>query len=139
MHIEPVSMETSLNLSRSRPVTFDPPPQAELQQLQAQQAQLLHITQSTRSLLDQPDSTVPPEEKQRLRATLDQLQAQHQDRLQSCQVLQIKTAGYFRPTVRPPRVSSSVALEPVTGSDSGLFIPCVSGPVNSLMMLSLFF
>nr|XP_033493655.1 microtubule-actin cross-linking factor 1 isoform X18 [Epinephelus lanceolatus] len=59
--------------------------QAELQQLQAQQAQLLQITQSTRSLLDQPDSTVPPEEKQRLRAALDQLQAQHQDRLQSCQ------------------------------------------------------
>lgn len=60
--------------------------QAELQQLQAQQAQMLQITQSTRSLLDQPDSTVPPEEKRRLRAALDQLQAQHQDRLQSCQV-----------------------------------------------------
>ncbi|XP_070777395.1 microtubule-actin cross-linking factor 1, isoforms 1/2/3/4/5 [Enoplosus armatus] len=59
--------------------------QAELQQLQSQQAQLLQITQSTRSLLDQPDSTVPPEEKQRLRAALDQLQAQHQDKLQSCQ------------------------------------------------------
>ncbi|GLD59413.1 microtubule-actin cross-linking factor 1 [Lates japonicus] len=59
--------------------------QAELQQLQAQQAELLQITQSTRSLLEQPDSTVPPEEKQRLRAALDQLQAQHQDRLQSCQ------------------------------------------------------
>ncbi|KAM9384120.1 microtubule-actin cross-linking factor 1, isoforms 1/2/3/4 [Pholidichthys leucotaenia] len=59
--------------------------QAELQQLQSQQAQLLQITQSTRSLLDQPDSTVPPEEKRRLRAALDQLQAQHQDRLQSCQ------------------------------------------------------
>ncbi|CAB1420217.1 unnamed protein product [Pleuronectes platessa] len=59
--------------------------QAELQQLQSQQAQLLQITQATRSLLDQPDSTVPPEEKQRLRAALDQLQAQHQDRLQSCQ------------------------------------------------------
>ncbi|XP_040910092.1 microtubule-actin cross-linking factor 1 isoform X11 [Toxotes jaculatrix] len=59
--------------------------QAELQQLQAQQAQLLQITQSARSLLDQPDSTVPPEEKQRLRAAVDQLQAQHQDRLQSCQ------------------------------------------------------
>ncbi|KAI4818359.1 hypothetical protein KUCAC02_011702, partial [Chaenocephalus aceratus] len=59
--------------------------QNELQQLQAQQAQLLQITQSTRSLLDQPDSTVPPEEKQRLRAALDQLQAQHQERLQSCQ------------------------------------------------------
>ncbi|KAM9839141.1 microtubule-actin cross-linking factor 1, isoforms 1/2/3/4 [Aulostomus maculatus] len=59
--------------------------QAELQQLQSQQAQLLQITQTARSLLDQPDSTVPPEEKQRLRATLDQLQAQHQDRLQSCQ------------------------------------------------------
>uniref|UniRef100_A0A671XEU5 Microtubule actin crosslinking factor 1 n=1 Tax=Sparus aurata TaxID=8175 RepID=A0A671XEU5_SPAAU len=58
---------------------------AELQQLQSQQAQLLQITQSTRSLLEQPDSTVPPEEKQRLRAALDQLQAQHQDRLQSCQ------------------------------------------------------
>ncbi|XP_047185982.1 microtubule-actin cross-linking factor 1 isoform X7 [Scophthalmus maximus] len=59
--------------------------QAELQQLQSQQAQLLQITQATRSLLDQPDSTVPPEEKQRLRAALDKLQAQHQDRLQSCQ------------------------------------------------------
>ncbi|XP_030596509.1 LOW QUALITY PROTEIN: microtubule-actin cross-linking factor 1 [Archocentrus centrarchus] len=59
--------------------------QAELQQLQAQQAQLLQVTQSTRSLLDQPDTTVPPEEKRRLRAALDQLQAQHQDRLQSCQ------------------------------------------------------
>nr|XP_043908241.1 microtubule-actin cross-linking factor 1 isoform X15 [Solea senegalensis] len=59
--------------------------QTELQQLQSQQAQLLQITQSTRSLLDQPDSTVPPEEKQRLRAALDQLQAQHQDKLQSCQ------------------------------------------------------
>ncbi|TKS88879.1 Microtubule-actin cross-linking factor 1 [Collichthys lucidus] len=59
--------------------------QAELQQLQAQQAQLLQITQATRSLLEQPDSTVPPEEKQRLRAALDQLQAQHQDKLQSCQ------------------------------------------------------
>ncbi|XP_053719860.1 microtubule-actin cross-linking factor 1 isoform X20 [Synchiropus splendidus] len=59
--------------------------QAELQQLQAQQAKLLTITQSTRALLDQPDSIVPPEEKQRLRASLDQLQAQHQDKLQSCQ------------------------------------------------------
>ncbi|XP_078124535.1 microtubule-actin cross-linking factor 1 isoform X12 [Sander vitreus] len=59
--------------------------QTELQQLQSQQAQLLQITQSTRSLLDQPDSTVPPDEKQRLRAALDQLQAQHQDKLQSCQ------------------------------------------------------
>lgn len=34
---------------------------------------------------------MPPEEKQRLRAALDQLQAQHQDRLQSCQVLKIHT------------------------------------------------
>ncbi|XP_034747889.1 microtubule-actin cross-linking factor 1 isoform X15 [Etheostoma cragini] len=59
--------------------------QTELQQLQSQQAQIIQITQSTRSLLDQPDSTVPPEEKQRLRAALDQLQAQHQDKLQSCQ------------------------------------------------------
>ncbi|XP_061903360.1 LOW QUALITY PROTEIN: microtubule-actin cross-linking factor 1 [Entelurus aequoreus] len=59
--------------------------QAELQRLQSQQAQLLRVAQSARSLLDQPDSTVPPEEKQRLRATLDQLQAQHQDKLQSCQ------------------------------------------------------
>ncbi|XP_032435994.1 microtubule-actin cross-linking factor 1 isoform X17 [Xiphophorus hellerii] len=59
--------------------------QSELQQLQAQQAQLLQISQSTRSLLEQPDSTVPPEEKQRLRAALDRLQAQHQDRLHSCQ------------------------------------------------------
>ncbi|KAM3595755.1 uncharacterized protein V6R79_002337 [Siganus canaliculatus] len=59
--------------------------QGELQQLQAQQAQLLQVAQSTRSLLDQPDSTVPPEEKQRLRAALDQLQAQHQEKLQTCQ------------------------------------------------------
>ncbi|XP_054619826.1 microtubule-actin cross-linking factor 1, isoforms 1/2/3/4 isoform X6 [Dunckerocampus dactyliophorus] len=59
--------------------------QAKLQRLQSQQAQLLRIAQSARSLLDQPDSTVPPEEKRRLRATLDQLQAQHQGRLQSCQ------------------------------------------------------
>ncbi|CAN9504242.1 unnamed protein product [Ophioblennius macclurei] len=59
--------------------------QAELQQLQAQQNRLLQVAQSTRALLDQPDATVPPEEKQRLRAALDQLQAQHQDRLQSCQ------------------------------------------------------
>ncbi|XP_061786769.1 microtubule-actin cross-linking factor 1 isoform X2 [Nerophis lumbriciformis] len=59
--------------------------QAELQRLQSQQAQLLRVAQSARSLLDQPDSTVPPEEKERLRATLDQLQAQHQDKLQSCQ------------------------------------------------------
>ncbi|XP_054601397.1 microtubule-actin cross-linking factor 1 isoform X19 [Nothobranchius furzeri] len=59
--------------------------QVELQQLQAQQAPLLQVTQSVRSLLDQPDSTVPPEEKRRLRAALDQLQAQHQNRLQSCQ------------------------------------------------------
>uniref|UniRef100_A0A1A8DWI0 Microtubule-actin crosslinking factor 1 n=1 Tax=Nothobranchius kadleci TaxID=1051664 RepID=A0A1A8DWI0_NOTKA len=59
--------------------------QMELQQLQAQQAPLLQVTQSVRSLLDQPDSTVPPEEKRRLRAALDQLQAQHQNRLQSCQ------------------------------------------------------
>ncbi|XP_055368989.1 microtubule-actin cross-linking factor 1 isoform X23 [Betta splendens] len=59
--------------------------QAELQQLQSQQAKVLQVSQSVRSLLDQPDATVPPEEKQRLRAALDQLQAQHQDRLQSCQ------------------------------------------------------
>lgn len=69
--------------------------QAELQQLQAQQAQLLQITQSTRSLLDQPDTTVPPEEKRRLRAALDQLQAQHQDRLQSCQVREHEQEGLF--------------------------------------------
>lgn len=72
--------------------------QAKLQQLQSQQAQLLQITQSTRSLLEQPDSTVPPEEKQRLRAALDQLQAQHQDRLQSCQVLKMKTDVYAEAT-----------------------------------------
>ncbi|XP_030644544.1 microtubule-actin cross-linking factor 1 [Chanos chanos] len=59
--------------------------QAELQQLQSQQAHLLQVAQSARSLLEQPDSTVPPEEKQRLRAKLDQLQSQHQERLQSCQ------------------------------------------------------
>ncbi|KAK7899365.1 hypothetical protein WMY93_020218 [Mugilogobius chulae] len=59
--------------------------QSELQQLQAQQAQLLQVSQSVRSLLEQPDSAVPPEEKRRLRAALDQLQAQHQDRLNNCQ------------------------------------------------------
>lgn len=68
---------------------LSPPQQAELQQLQSQQAKLLQVTQSVRSLLDQPDSAVPPEEKQRLRTALDQLQAQHQDRLQSCQVLKV--------------------------------------------------
>ncbi|XP_051519307.1 microtubule-actin cross-linking factor 1-like isoform X11 [Myxocyprinus asiaticus] len=59
--------------------------QTELQQLQAQQAHLQQVAQSVRSLLEQPDSSVPPEEKQRLRAKLDQLQSQHQERLQSCQ------------------------------------------------------
>ncbi|XP_062870373.1 microtubule-actin cross-linking factor 1 isoform X9 [Trichomycterus rosablanca] len=58
---------------------------AELQQLQAQQAHLLQVAQSTRALLDQPDSSVSPEEKQRLRTRLDQLQSQHQERLQNCQ------------------------------------------------------
>ncbi|XP_060798780.1 microtubule-actin cross-linking factor 1 isoform X5 [Neoarius graeffei] len=58
---------------------------AELQQLQAQQAHLLQVAQSTRALLEQPDSSVPPEEKQRLRARLEHLQSQHQERLQSCQ------------------------------------------------------
>uniref|UniRef100_A0A8B9KP53 Microtubule actin crosslinking factor 1 n=1 Tax=Astyanax mexicanus TaxID=7994 RepID=A0A8B9KP53_ASTMX len=38
-----------------------------------------------------PDSSVPPEEKQRLRARLDQLQSQHQERLQSCQDRQRRT------------------------------------------------
>uniref|UniRef100_A0A667ZAQ2 Microtubule actin crosslinking factor 1 n=1 Tax=Myripristis murdjan TaxID=586833 RepID=A0A667ZAQ2_9TELE len=55
---------------------------------------MLQVTQSTRSLLEQPDSAVPPEEKQRLRAALEQLQAQHQGRLQSCQVL-INNASNF--------------------------------------------
>uniref|UniRef100_A0A3B3ZE18 Uncharacterized protein n=1 Tax=Periophthalmus magnuspinnatus TaxID=409849 RepID=A0A3B3ZE18_9GOBI len=55
----------------------------ELKQLQAQQAQLMQVSQSVRSLLEQPDSAVPPEEKRRLRAALDQLQAQHQERLKS--------------------------------------------------------
>ncbi|XP_037119544.1 microtubule-actin cross-linking factor 1 isoform X21 [Syngnathus acus] len=59
--------------------------QAELQRLQAQQAQLLQISQSARTLLEQPDSTVPPEEKRRLRATLDRLQAEHQQKLHGCQ------------------------------------------------------
>ncbi|XP_047663906.1 microtubule-actin cross-linking factor 1, isoforms 1/2/3/5 isoform X27 [Tachysurus fulvidraco] len=57
----------------------------EFQQLQAQQAHLLQIAQSTHSILEQPDSSVPLEEKQRLRARLDHLQSQHQERLQSCQ------------------------------------------------------
>uniref|UniRef100_A0A7N6ASS5 Microtubule actin crosslinking factor 1 n=1 Tax=Anabas testudineus TaxID=64144 RepID=A0A7N6ASS5_ANATE len=60
---------------------LSPLSQAELQQLQSQQAKLLQVTQSVRSLLDQPDSTVPPEEKQRLRAALDQLQAQKSEAL----------------------------------------------------------
>ncbi|XP_056113597.1 microtubule-actin cross-linking factor 1 isoform X18 [Rhinichthys klamathensis goyatoka] len=59
--------------------------QTELQQLQAQQAHLQQVAQSVRSLLEQPDSSVPPEEKQRLRAKLDRLQSQHQERLQNCQ------------------------------------------------------
>ncbi|XP_073668846.1 microtubule-actin cross-linking factor 1, isoforms 1/2/3/4/5 isoform X10 [Paramisgurnus dabryanus] len=59
--------------------------QTELQQLQAQQAHLQQVAQSVRSLLEQPDSSVPQEEKQRLRAKLDQLQSQHQEKLQSCQ------------------------------------------------------
>lgn len=59
--------------------------QTELQQLQSQQAHLQQVAQSVRSLLEQPDSSVPPEEKQRLRAKLDQLQSQHQERLQNCQ------------------------------------------------------
>uniref|UniRef100_A0A673LJG0 Microtubule actin crosslinking factor 1 n=1 Tax=Sinocyclocheilus rhinocerous TaxID=307959 RepID=A0A673LJG0_9TELE len=59
--------------------------QTELQQLQAQQAHLQQVAQSVHSLLEQPDSSVPPEEKQRLRAKLEQLQNQHQERLQNCQ------------------------------------------------------
>ncbi|XP_051948301.1 microtubule-actin cross-linking factor 1-like [Xyrauchen texanus] len=59
--------------------------QTELHQLQAQQAHLQQVAQSVHSLLEQPDSSVQPEEKQRLRAKLDQLQSQHQERLQSCQ------------------------------------------------------
>uniref|UniRef100_A0A674F418 Microtubule actin crosslinking factor 1 n=1 Tax=Salmo trutta TaxID=8032 RepID=A0A674F418_SALTR len=59
--------------------------QAELQQLQAQQAQLMQVSQNARSLLDQPDSAVPAEEKRRLRDQLDQLQTQHQEKLRSCQ------------------------------------------------------
>ncbi|XP_051991250.1 microtubule-actin cross-linking factor 1-like [Xyrauchen texanus] len=59
--------------------------QTDLQQLQAQQANLQQVAQSVHSLLEQPDSSVPPEEKQRLRAKLDQLQSQHQECLQSCQ------------------------------------------------------
>lgn len=59
--------------------------QAELQQLQEQQAHLLQVSQSVRSLLAQPDSSIPPEEKQRLRAQLDRLQSEHQERLQRCQ------------------------------------------------------
>ncbi|KAK6323662.1 hypothetical protein J4Q44_G00060010 [Coregonus suidteri] len=59
--------------------------QAELQQLQAQQAQLMQVSQNARSLLVQPDSAVPAEEKRRLRDQLDQLQTQHQEKLQVCQ------------------------------------------------------
>jgi peroxiredoxin family protein len=61
------------------------PLQAELQQLQAQQAQLMQVSQNARSLLDQPDSAVPAEEKRRLRDQLDQLQTQHQEKLRACQ------------------------------------------------------
>lgn len=43
------------------------------------------MAQSTRVLLEQPDSSVPPEEKQRLRARLEHLQSQHHEHLQSCQ------------------------------------------------------
>ncbi|CDQ65152.1 unnamed protein product [Oncorhynchus mykiss] len=59
--------------------------QAELQQLQAQQAQLMQVSQNARSLLDQPDSAVPAGEKRRLRDQLDQLQTQHQEKLRACQ------------------------------------------------------
>uniref|UniRef100_A0A9J7X0M8 Microtubule-actin cross-linking factor 1-like n=1 Tax=Cyprinus carpio carpio TaxID=630221 RepID=A0A9J7X0M8_CYPCA len=51
----------------------------------AQQAHLQQVAQSVRSLLEQPDSSVPPEEKQRLQAKLEQLQNQHQEHLQNCQ------------------------------------------------------
>uniref|UniRef100_A0A8C7FXA3 Microtubule actin crosslinking factor 1 n=1 Tax=Oncorhynchus kisutch TaxID=8019 RepID=A0A8C7FXA3_ONCKI len=57
----------------------------ELQQLQAQQAQLMQVSQNARALLDQPDSAVPAEEKRRLRGQLDQLQTQHQEKLRACQ------------------------------------------------------
>uniref|UniRef100_A0A3B4DMX6 Microtubule actin crosslinking factor 1 n=1 Tax=Pygocentrus nattereri TaxID=42514 RepID=A0A3B4DMX6_PYGNA len=73
-----ISPEGAVNLHSDRL-------KAELQHLQAQQAHLLQVAQSTRSLLEQPDSSVPPEEKQRLRVRLDQLQSQHQEHLQSCQ------------------------------------------------------
>ncbi|XP_031645197.1 microtubule-actin cross-linking factor 1 isoform X26 [Oncorhynchus kisutch] len=59
--------------------------QTELQQLQAQQAQLMQVSQNARALLDQPDSAVPAEEKRRLRGQLDQLQTQHQEKLRACQ------------------------------------------------------
>uniref|UniRef100_A0A8C7UPH9 Microtubule-actin cross-linking factor 1-like n=1 Tax=Oncorhynchus mykiss TaxID=8022 RepID=A0A8C7UPH9_ONCMY len=62
-----------------------PEKDAELQQLQAQQAQLMQVSQNARSLLDQPDSAVPAEEKRRLRDQLDQLQTQHQEKLRACQ------------------------------------------------------
>uniref|UniRef100_A0A3B3QP35 Microtubule actin crosslinking factor 1 n=1 Tax=Paramormyrops kingsleyae TaxID=1676925 RepID=A0A3B3QP35_9TELE len=60
-------------------------PQAELRGLQTQQEQLLTVSQSVHALLEQPDSSVPPEEKQRLRTALERLQAQHQEQLRSCQ------------------------------------------------------
>ncbi|XP_072561823.1 microtubule-actin cross-linking factor 1 isoform X14 [Paramormyrops kingsleyae] len=59
--------------------------QAELRGLQTQQEQLLTVSQSVHALLEQPDSSVPPEEKQRLRTALERLQAQHQEQLRSCQ------------------------------------------------------
>ncbi|XP_048849639.1 LOW QUALITY PROTEIN: microtubule-actin cross-linking factor 1 [Brienomyrus brachyistius] len=59
--------------------------QAELRGLQTQQEQLLKVSQSVHALLEQPDSSVPPEEKQRLRTALERLQLQHQEQQRNCQ------------------------------------------------------
>uniref|UniRef100_A0A671QTD4 Microtubule-actin cross-linking factor 1-like n=1 Tax=Sinocyclocheilus anshuiensis TaxID=1608454 RepID=A0A671QTD4_9TELE len=84
---ELASLDDSKRRSLGNTVTDTPSsgPPENLQQLQAQQAHLQQVAQSVRSLLEQPDSSVPPGEKQRLRAKLDQLQSQHQERLQNCQ------------------------------------------------------
>uniref|UniRef100_A0A8C2BJ21 Microtubule actin crosslinking factor 1 n=1 Tax=Cyprinus carpio TaxID=7962 RepID=A0A8C2BJ21_CYPCA len=81
------SLDDSKRRSLGYTVTDTPSsgPPENLQQLQAQQAHLQQVAQSVHSLLEQPDSSVPPEEKQRLRAKLEQLQSQHQERLQNCQ------------------------------------------------------
>ncbi|XP_077599188.1 microtubule-actin cross-linking factor 1 isoform X16 [Stigmatopora nigra] len=59
--------------------------QAELRALQAQQARLLEMGQSAGSLLRGSDGALSPEEKSRLRASLDLLQTEHRQKLHGCQ------------------------------------------------------